>query len=75
MNIDLIGTFNVLSKFAARLTDAELLGEERVVIVNTASVAEFDGQIGQASYAASKSGVVGMKLPLRASSPATISAS
>jgi NAD(P)-dependent dehydrogenase (short-subunit alcohol dehydrogenase family) len=64
ININLIGSFNVLSKFAARLYDAELIGEERGVIINTASVAAFDGQIGQAAYAASKGGVVGMTLPL-----------
>ena len=62
--INLIGSFNVLSKFAARIHDADPLGEERGVIVNTASVAAFDGQIGQAAYAASKGGVVGMTLPL-----------
>jgi NAD(P)-dependent dehydrogenase (short-subunit alcohol dehydrogenase family) len=64
VNINLNGTFNVLSKFAARLHRAELLGEERGVIINTASVAAFDGQIGQPAYAASKAGVVGMTLPL-----------
>jgi len=64
VTINLIGTFNVLSKFAARLHDAEPVGEERGVIINTASVAAFDGQIGQAAYAASKGGVVGMTLPI-----------
>ena len=54
--INLIGTFNVMSKFAARLHDADPVGEERGVVVNTASVAAFDGQIGQAAYAASKGG-------------------
>ena len=62
--INLIGTFNVSSKFAARVHDAELLGEERAVIVNTASVAAFDGQIGQAAYAASKGGIIAMTLPI-----------
>ena len=62
--VNLLGTFNVLSKFAARLHDAEPVGEERGVVVNTASVAAFDGQIGQAAYAASKGGVVGMTLPI-----------
>jgi NAD(P)-dependent dehydrogenase (short-subunit alcohol dehydrogenase family) len=62
--VNLIGTFNVLSKFAARLCMAPTLGEERGVIVNTASVAAFDGQIGQAAYAASKGGIVGMTLPI-----------
>lgn len=66
VNINLVGTFNVLSKFAARLARAEALGEdgERGVIVNTASVAAFEGQIGQAAYAASKAGVAGMGLPI-----------
>lgn len=64
IHINLIGTFNVLSKFAARIHDAEPVGEERGVIVNTASVAAFDGQIGQAAYSASKGGVVGMALPI-----------
>jgi NAD(P)-dependent dehydrogenase (short-subunit alcohol dehydrogenase family) len=62
VDINLIGTFNVLSKFAARLVAAEPIGEERGVIVNTASVAAYDGQIGQAAYAASKAGVVGLTL-------------
>jgi len=62
VDINLIGTFNVLSKFAARLIAAEPLGEERGVIVNTASVAAYDGQVGQAAYAASKAGVVGLTL-------------
>ena len=64
IQINLIGTFNVLSKFAARLHTAAPLGEERGVIVNTASVAAFDGQIGQPAYAASKGGIVGMTLPI-----------
>lgn len=64
VTVNLIGTFNVLSKFGARLAQAEPIGEERGVIVNTASVAAFEGQIGQAAYAASKAGVVGMMLPV-----------
>jgi NAD(P)-dependent dehydrogenase (short-subunit alcohol dehydrogenase family) len=64
LTVNLIGTFNVLSKFSARLHTAEPLGEERGVIVSTASVAAYDGQIGQAAYAASKSGIVGMTLPI-----------
>lgn len=66
ININLIGTFNVLSKFAARIHDADPLNEdgERGVIINTASVAAFEGQIGQPAYAASKGGVVGMALPI-----------
>jgi len=63
VTINLIGTFNVLSKFAARLHQADPLGEERGVIVNTASIAAFEGQIGQIAYSASKGGVVGMTLP------------
>lgn len=64
VTINLIGTFNVLSKFAARLHDAEPIGEDRGIIINTASVAAFDGQIGQAAYSASKGGIVGMTLPI-----------
>jgi len=64
VNINLIGTFNVLSKFAARIHDADRIGEENGVIINTASVAAFDGQIGQPAYSASKGGVVGMALPI-----------
>lgn len=64
VSVNLVGTFNVLSKFAARLHQAEPLGEERGVIINTASVAAFDGQVGQPAYAASKGGVVGMTLPI-----------
>ncbi|MCC6942226.1 SDR family NAD(P)-dependent oxidoreductase [Novosphingobium sp.] len=66
ININLLGTFNVLSKFASRIHDAEALNEdgERGVIINTASVAAFEGQIGQPAYAASKGGVVGMALPI-----------
>ena len=66
ININLLGSFNVLSKFAARIFDAEPLDDdgERGVIVNTASVAAFDGQIGQSAYAASKGGIVAMALPI-----------
>lgn len=64
VEINLVGTFNVLSQFAARLILAEPVGEERGVIINTASVAAYDGQMGQAAYGASKSGVVGLTLPV-----------
>jgi len=66
ININLIGTFNVLSKFAARIHDAEPLTDdgERGVIINTASVAAYEGQIGQAAYSASKGGVMAMALPI-----------
>ncbi|MFC0284032.1 3-hydroxyacyl-CoA dehydrogenase [Camelimonas abortus] len=64
ININLLGTFNVIRLCAEQLVDAEPVGEERGVIINTASVAAFDGQIGQAAYSASKGGVVGMTLPV-----------
>jgi NAD(P)-dependent dehydrogenase (short-subunit alcohol dehydrogenase family) len=64
IEVNLIGTFNVISQFAARLARAEPLGEERGVIINTASAAAFDGQVGQAAYSASKGGIVGMTLPI-----------
>jgi NAD(P)-dependent dehydrogenase (short-subunit alcohol dehydrogenase family) len=64
IRINLVGTFNML-----RLAAADMIGldpledDERGVIVNTASIAAYDGQIGQAAYAASKAGVVGLTLP------------
>jgi len=64
IEINLIGTFNAISKFAARLSTAQPVGEERGVIVNTASAAAYEGQVGQAAYAASKGGIVGMTLPI-----------
>ena len=64
IEINLIGTFNVIAKFSARAATLEPLGEERGVIINTASVAAYDGQIGQAAYAASKGGIVGLTLPV-----------
>jgi NAD(P)-dependent dehydrogenase (short-subunit alcohol dehydrogenase family) len=65
IQINLIGTFNVIRLAAAAISQAEPLADgERGVIVNTASVAAFDGQIGQAAYSASKGGVVGMTLPI-----------
>jgi NAD(P)-dependent dehydrogenase (short-subunit alcohol dehydrogenase family) len=64
IGINLVGTFNVLRLAAAQMSKNEPADDgERGVIVNTASVAAFDGQIGQIAYAASKSGVVGMTLP------------
>jgi NAD(P)-dependent dehydrogenase (short-subunit alcohol dehydrogenase family) len=63
INVNLIGTFNVLRLFAERLVTAEPIGEERGVIINTASVAAYEGQIGQIAYSASKGGVVGLTLP------------
>ncbi len=65
VRVNLIGTFNVTRLAAAAMLAApDPGGEERGVIVNTASVAAFDGQIGQAAYSASKGGIVGMTLPL-----------
>ena len=63
VTINLIGTFNVV-RLAAAAMMANPEADERGVIVNTASIAAFDGQIGQAAYSASKGGVVGMTLPL-----------
>ena len=65
VEVNLIGTFNMIRLFADGVGRLEpLTGGERGVVVNTASVAAFDGQIGQAAYSASKGGVVGMTLPL-----------
>ncbi len=64
VEVNLIGTFNVIRLAAQRIAKTEPVGEERGVIINTASVAAFDGQIGQAAYSASKGGVVGMTLPI-----------
>ena len=66
VQVNLIGTFSVLSKCAAIMQVNEPEGEalERGVVINTASVAAYDGQIGQAAYSASKGGVVGMTLPI-----------
>jgi NAD(P)-dependent dehydrogenase (short-subunit alcohol dehydrogenase family) len=68
VEVNLIGTFNVIRLAAERIAKTEPVGPEsspeRGVIVNTASVAAFDGQIGQAAYSASKGGVVGMTLPI-----------
>lgn len=64
VTVNLIGSFNMIAKFSARLAAAEEVDGERGVIVNTASVAAYDGQIGQAAYSASKGGVVGMTLPI-----------
>jgi len=65
ININLVGSFNMLRLAAEAMARNEPdAGGERGVIVNTASVAAFDGQIGQAAYSASKAGVVGMTLPI-----------
>jgi len=64
VTVNLIGSFNVIRLAAARIAAAEEIDGERGAIVNTASVAAFDGQIGQAAYSASKGGIVGMTLPI-----------
>ncbi len=65
IEVNLIGTFNVIRLAASRmLANEPNAGGERGVIVNTASIAAYEGQIGQAAYAASKGGIVGMTLPI-----------
>ncbi|QEA27553.1 SDR family NAD(P)-dependent oxidoreductase [Microbacterium sp. CBA3102] len=64
IRINLVGTFNVVSQASAVIAKNELHDDERGVIVNTASVAAFDGQIGQPAYSASKGGVHAMTLPI-----------
>jgi NAD(P)-dependent dehydrogenase (short-subunit alcohol dehydrogenase family) len=67
IRVNLIGTFNMIRLAAAEMSGLDPLDGtdgERGVIINTASIAAFDGQVGQAAYAASKGGVVGMTLPV-----------
>ena len=65
VNVNLIGTFNMIRLVAARLWEVEVEEEgERGAFVNTASVAAYEGQIGQAAFSASKGGIVGMTLPI-----------
>jgi NAD(P)-dependent dehydrogenase (short-subunit alcohol dehydrogenase family) len=64
LKINLLGTFNVLRLAAEQMAKNEPVDGERGVIINTASVAAFKGQVGQAAYSASKGGVVGMTLPI-----------
>jgi len=65
IEVNLIGTFNVIRLSAAQMAGQEPQASgERGVIINTASIAAFDGQIGQAAYSASKGGIVGMTLPI-----------
>jgi NAD(P)-dependent dehydrogenase (short-subunit alcohol dehydrogenase family) len=65
LRVNLIGTFNVIRLAAAQMaTQPPDAGGTRGVIVNTASIAAFDGQVGQAAYSASKGGIVGMTLPI-----------
>lgn len=63
IEVNLIGSFNVMRLAAAAMAETESVDGERGVIVNTASVAAFDGQIGQVAYSASKGGLVGLTLP------------
>ncbi len=64
VNINLVGTFNMARLAAEAMSKTEAVQEERGVIINTASVAAYDGQIGQAAYASSKAAVVGLTLPM-----------
>ncbi len=64
VEVNLVGSFNVLRLAAERIAATEAVDGERGVIVSTASVAAFEGQIGQAHYSASKGGIVGMTLPI-----------
>jgi NAD(P)-dependent dehydrogenase (short-subunit alcohol dehydrogenase family) len=65
ININLVGTFNMIRLAADAMAKQDATAEgERGIVVNTASVAAFDGQIGQVAYSASKGGVVGMTLPI-----------
>src|SRR5690606_8296192 len=66
IDLNLVGTFNVLRQVAQAMAENEPLNDdgERGVIINTASVAAYDGQMGQAAYSASKGGVVSMTLPI-----------
>ncbi|MFZ6816969.1 3-hydroxyacyl-CoA dehydrogenase [Undibacterium sp. Ji22W] len=64
VNINLVGTFNMARLAAEAMSKTEAIQEERGIIINTASVAAFDGQMGQAAYASSKAAVVGLTLPM-----------
>jgi len=64
IKVNLIGSFNCIRLVAERMQSAATIGEERGVIINTASVAAYDGQIGQVAYSASKGGIVGLTLPV-----------
>ncbi len=64
IQVNLVGSFNVLRLAAEQMAKNEPVDEERGVIINTASVAAYEGQIGQAAYSASKGGIVSMTLPI-----------
>jgi NAD(P)-dependent dehydrogenase (short-subunit alcohol dehydrogenase family) len=62
IEVNLVGTFNCLSRAASRMSEASELDGERGVVVNTASIAAFEGQVGQAAYASSKGGIVALTI-------------
>ena len=64
IKVNLIGSFNCIRLVAERMQAVPTIGEERGVIINTASVAAYDGQVGQVAYSASKGGIVGLTLPV-----------
>lgn len=64
VGVNLVGTFNVLRLAAAEMAKTDVVDGERGVIINTASAAAFEGQIGQCAYSASKAGIAGMTLPI-----------
>lgn len=64
VNVNLIGTFNVISQVAAAMAKNEAIDDEKGVIINVSSIAAYDGQVGQAAYSASKGGVMAMTLPI-----------
>ena len=64
INVNLVGSFNVASQSAAGMVTTDPIGEERGVLIHTASIAAFEGQMGQVAYAASKGGIVGLTLPM-----------
>jgi 3-hydroxyacyl-CoA dehydrogenase/3-hydroxy-2-methylbutyryl-CoA dehydrogenase len=64
INVNLIGTFNVLSQVAAVMAKNEVQDDEKGVIINVSSIAAYDGQMGQAAYSASKGAVMAMTLPI-----------
>ncbi len=64
VNINLVGTFNMARLAAEAMSKTDAIQDERGIIINTASVAAFDGQMGQAAYASSKAAVVGLTLPM-----------
>lgn len=64
IEVNLVGTFNVMRLVATRMQTISPINEERGIIINTASIAAFEGQIGQVAYSASKGGVAAMTLPV-----------